>query len=69
VLSKARSYLQPSLVICLSLESRVGLALTMCRLIVVLATGLLTFVQVLLLSLLIVLLVPLAILEDRLLLP
>jgi hypothetical protein len=53
---------------CLSLESRVGLALTIYRLIVVLAAGLLTLVQVLLLSLLIVLLVPLVVLEDRLLL-
>ena len=65
LLSKVRRRLQLSLAACLLVESRIGLVLTVCRVIVVLIIILLTLVQVLLLRLLTVLLVVLA---DRLLL-
>ena len=65
LLSKVRRRLQLSLAACLLVESRTGLALTVCGVIVVLVVALLTLVRVLLLRLLIVLLV---ILVDRLLL-
>jgi hypothetical protein len=55
VLSKGRSYLLPSLAACLSLGSRIGLALTMSRVTLVLIAPSLVLVQLLLLGLLIVL--------------
>jgi hypothetical protein len=66
LLFKVRRHLQLSLAACLLVESRIGLALTVCRVIVVLNAALLTLIQVVPLSLLTVLLVPLVVLADRL---
>jgi hypothetical protein len=55
VLSKEKSYLLPSLAACLLLGSRIGLALTMSRVKLVLVAPSLVLVQLLILGLLIVL--------------
>ena len=66
VLSKERIYLLPSLAACLSLGSRIGLALTISRVTLVLITPSLVLVQLLLLGLLVVLIIVLVCLDALL---
>jgi hypothetical protein len=67
VLSKERSYLLPSSAACLLLGSRIGFALTISRIILVLITPSLILIQLLLLGLLIVLIRVLVYLDALLL--